>query len=50
VEARLGREPLVNLSDPDVVIRAEVLGPVTLVGIVRKAWRTEPAAGGVPSP
>lgn len=50
VEAKLGREPLVNLSDPDVVVRAEVLGPVTLVGVVRKAWRTEPAAEKAPSP
>jgi tRNA(Ser,Leu) C12 N-acetylase TAN1 len=49
LEAKFGREPLVNLSDPDVVVRAEVLGPVTLVGVVRKAWRTEPAAGEMPS-
>jgi tRNA(Ser,Leu) C12 N-acetylase TAN1 len=49
LEAKFGREPLVNLSDPDVVVRAEVLGPVTLVGVVRKAWRIEPAAGEMPS-
>jgi putative pyruvate formate lyase activating enzyme len=31
-------EPKVDLSDPDVTIVADVLGPVTVIGIQRKAW------------
>jgi tRNA(Ser,Leu) C12 N-acetylase TAN1 len=38
--------PQVDLADPDVKVIAEVLGPSTAVGIVRKAWRArvEPAS------
>lgn len=38
-----GTPPRVDLTDPDVTIGAEVLGPVTLLGVVRKVWRTENA-------
>jgi tRNA(Ser,Leu) C12 N-acetylase TAN1 len=31
--------PSVDLEEPDVTVLAEVLGPNTAIGIVRKAWR-----------
>lgn len=34
--------PTVDLGDPDVTVMAEVLGPRTLVGIVRKEWSRAP--------
>lgn len=34
-----GKKPRVDLSDPDVEVNAEVLGPNTLVGIFEKEWR-----------
>jgi tRNA(Ser,Leu) C12 N-acetylase TAN1 len=39
LERRDGAKPRVDLSDPDVEVTAEVLGPTTVVGIIRKAWR-----------
>ncbi len=42
LEHRHGRAPRVDLTDPDVTIGAEVLGPTTLIGVVRKAWREHP--------
>ncbi len=42
LERRHGHTPRVDLTDPDVTIGAEVLGPVTLLGVVRKTWRNEP--------
>jgi tRNA(Ser,Leu) C12 N-acetylase TAN1 len=39
LEERDGTRPGVELRDPDVLVLAEVLGPMTAVGIVRKAWR-----------
>ncbi len=36
---RDGTAPRVDLPRPDVLVNAEVLGPMTLVGIVRRAWR-----------
>lgn len=39
LERRDGVRPTVDLAAPDVEITAEVLGPTTVVGIVRKAWR-----------
>lgn len=46
LERRYGTPPQVDLTDPDVKVIAEVLGPSSAVGIVRKAWRTraEPAS------
>lgn len=32
------KRPSVNLDDPDVMVVAEVLGPNTAIGIVRKLW------------
>ena len=40
---RDGIPPRVNLTRPDVLVNAEVLGPTTLVGIVRRAWQDEQA-------
>lgn len=34
-----GKKPQVDLSDPDVEVNAEVLGPNTLVGIFEEEWR-----------
>ncbi|MBI2999245.1 MAG: hypothetical protein HYY46_12500 [Deltaproteobacteria bacterium] len=34
-------KPNVRLKDPDVAVVAEVLGPLTAVGISRKAWREQ---------
>jgi tRNA(Ser,Leu) C12 N-acetylase TAN1 len=39
LENKIGEKPLVNLKDPDVTINAEVLGPITFLGILRKDWR-----------
>ena len=39
LESKLGKKPLVSLEHPDVTINAEVLGPITLVGIMRKQWQ-----------
>jgi tRNA(Ser,Leu) C12 N-acetylase TAN1 len=44
LERRFGRAPRVDLGDPDVMVAAEVLGPRTAVGVVRRAWRVAPAA------
>ena len=38
---RDGTRPRVDLTRPDVLVNAEVLGPTTLVAIVRRAWRDE---------
>jgi tRNA(Ser,Leu) C12 N-acetylase TAN1 len=42
LQQRYGRRPKVDLKNPDVLVLAEVLGPVTALGIVRKDW-TEPS-------
>lgn len=39
LEKRHGREPRVDLDDPDVAVFAEVFGSETYIGIWRKAWR-----------
>jgi tRNA(Ser,Leu) C12 N-acetylase TAN1 len=39
LERRDGLAPHVDLSQPDVLVNAEVLGPTTLVGIVRAGWK-----------
>jgi tRNA(Ser,Leu) C12 N-acetylase TAN1 len=43
LQERDGKRPGVELREPDVLVLAEVLGPTTAVGIVRKAWRGEPS-------
>ena len=46
LQERDGEPPKVDLRDPDVLVLAEVLGPTTAVGVVRKAWRAPgPKAG-----
>jgi tRNA(Ser,Leu) C12 N-acetylase TAN1 len=42
IERRTGVKPEVELEAPDVEISAEVLGPVTYVGILRGSWRFRP--------
>ncbi len=39
LEKKGATEPLVNLEDPDITIVAEVLGPVTYIGVAKKEWR-----------
>lgn len=39
LEMKTGKKPLVNLNDPDVTVNAEVLGPITFLGILRKDWQ-----------
>lgn len=39
LEMKTGKKPLVNLNDPDVTVNAEVLGPITVLGILRKDWQ-----------
>jgi tRNA(Ser,Leu) C12 N-acetylase TAN1 len=39
LQRRYGKELSVDLKDPDVTVIAEVLGPNTGVGILRKSWR-----------
>jgi tRNA(Ser,Leu) C12 N-acetylase TAN1 len=42
VEVATGRKPVVSLDAPDVTIVAEMLGPVTWVGLQQRIWRAEP--------
>ena len=39
LEQKNATKPLVNLTNPDITINAEVLGPITFLGIVRKDWQ-----------
>jgi len=39
LQQKYGVKPSVDLKNPDVTIVAEVLGPITAVGIARRAWR-----------
>jgi tRNA(Ser,Leu) C12 N-acetylase TAN1 len=39
LEQKNATKPLVNLSNPDITINAEVLGPITFLGILRKDWQ-----------
>jgi tRNA(Ser,Leu) C12 N-acetylase TAN1 len=43
LEEKYGAKPSVNLKNPDVTVVAEVLGPITAVGISRRAWREHAA-------
>jgi tRNA(Ser,Leu) C12 N-acetylase TAN1 len=45
LEERHGARPRVRLKDPDIVIVAEVLGPITAVGISRRSWRDQVGVG-----
>jgi tRNA(Ser,Leu) C12 N-acetylase TAN1 len=44
LEEKHGAQPSVKLKNPDVAIVAEVLGPLTAVGVFRRAWREHLAA------
>src|SRR4030095_28945 len=37
------KKPVVEIDEPDVTVVAEVLGQVTLGGVLRKAWRATPS-------
>ena len=39
LEAKFKQKPKVSLKNPDITVIAEVLGPITVVGISRRAWR-----------
>jgi tRNA(Ser,Leu) C12 N-acetylase TAN1 len=41
LEEKHGARPLVRMKNPDIVIVAEVLGPMTAVGISRRSWREQ---------
>jgi tRNA(Ser,Leu) C12 N-acetylase TAN1 len=41
LEEKYGAKPRVKLKNPDIAIVAEVLGPLTAVGISRTAWREQ---------
>ncbi|MBI4522272.1 MAG: hypothetical protein HY695_00490 [Deltaproteobacteria bacterium] len=41
LEEKHGAKPSVRLKNPDVSVVAEVLGPITAVGILRRAWREQ---------
>jgi tRNA(Ser,Leu) C12 N-acetylase TAN1 len=43
LQLKNGKKPVVNLDEPDSTVVAEVLGPVTMVGVLKKAWRTVPS-------
>ncbi len=45
LEEKHGVRPKVSLKHPDIAIVAEVLGPLTAVGISRRAWREQAGAG-----
>jgi tRNA(Ser,Leu) C12 N-acetylase TAN1 len=44
LEEKHAAQPSVKLKNPDVAIVAEVLGPLTAVGVFRRAWREHLAA------
>ncbi|MEA1905162.1 MAG: THUMP domain-containing protein [Candidatus Hadarchaeota archaeon] len=41
LKEKYGEEPKVDLEHPDITVVAEVLGPNTAVGIMRKSWQAE---------
>jgi len=41
LEAKYGAKPRVQLKNPSIAVIAEVLGPVTALGISRRAWREQ---------
>jgi len=45
LEEKHGARPRVRLKEPDIVIVAEVLGPITAVGISRRSWREQISVG-----
>jgi hypothetical protein len=45
LEEKYSEKPRVRMKNPDVVIVAEVLGPITAVGISRTIWRKQVGGG-----
>lgn len=45
LEEKHSVRPSVSLKNPDIAIVAEVLGPITAVGISRKVWHEQASAG-----
>jgi tRNA(Ser,Leu) C12 N-acetylase TAN1 len=41
LEGKYHGKPKVNLKNPDVTVIAEILGPITAIGISRRKWRDE---------
>jgi hypothetical protein len=41
LEEKHGARPCVRMKNADIVIVAEVLGPMTAVGISRRSWREQ---------
>jgi tRNA(Ser,Leu) C12 N-acetylase TAN1 len=41
LEAKHNKQPKVNLKNPELMVIAEILGPLAAVGILRKVWREE---------
>lgn len=41
LQSKYGKEPKVNLKNPDVTVIAEILGPTTAVGVSRRAWHEQ---------
>jgi tRNA(Ser,Leu) C12 N-acetylase TAN1 len=39
LERKNSGKPKVNLKNPDVIVTAEIMGPVAVIGITRKSWR-----------
>jgi tRNA(Ser,Leu) C12 N-acetylase TAN1 len=39
LEAKYNRKPKVSLKNPDIIVIAEILGPMAAVGISRRNWR-----------
>jgi tRNA(Ser,Leu) C12 N-acetylase TAN1 len=45
LKEKYGSKPSVRLKGPDVAVIAEILGPVTAVGISRRAWHEQVHGG-----
>ena len=45
LEVKHNKKPKVSLSNPDITVVAEILGPIAAVGIFRRAWRVLPPPG-----
>jgi tRNA(Ser,Leu) C12 N-acetylase TAN1 len=43
LQLKNGKKPVVDLDEPDVTVVAEMLGPVTMVGVLRRDWRATPS-------
>jgi hypothetical protein len=39
LETKYNTKPKVDLKNPDITVIAEILGPITAIGISRREWR-----------